>query len=52
MFQKITVVAMWQEQTRRRETIKTVLIVAEMDTSTDLGCALEMESLQDLMHWM
>lgn len=51
MFQKITVVAMWQEQTRR-ETLRTRLIVVEMDTSIDLGCTLEMKSLQDLMHWM
>lgn len=35
---------MWQGQTRSRETIRTRLIVVEMDTSTDLGCALEIKS--------
>lgn len=39
-------VAMWQRKTRHRETIRTRLTVVEMDTSTDLGCDLEVESIR------
>lgn len=37
-------VAMWQGQTGSRETISTRWIVGEMEASTGVGCALEIES--------
>lgn len=44
MYGKRTVVAMWQGQTGSRETISTRWIVGEMEASTGVGCALEIES--------
>lgn len=44
MFGKRTVVAMWQGQTGSREAISTRWTVGEMEASTDVGYALEIES--------